>query len=496
MKSRPTFLPDPAGLYGLVVFLALVRFGGEKVLQDGDTHWHIRVGQIILETGQLVTSDTFSHTAFGKPWLAHEWLAEVFMVVIYNLGGLPAVAISHLLLAALTFNLLYLCARRLSGEWATLAAISLTVPMAMTHLLARPHLFTWLLGAITLYCLIRNDKSLWLLPLVTAIWGNLHGGVLLGLVLQGGFVAGKLMDRWPGIRVENWASWLAMHKRLVIVLGLSTLATGCNPFGFYPFLFNIDVSTEIFSRSIGEWKAVDFQAKWYIRAWFIGMFAMAASSSRDNDWHWKLLIPTLLFLAMTHVRHVSIAALFSAPWLAQTLGHTCKSLSFLPTRRNLPDKKQLALSSWSGPCLTLVTSLALFYVTVTSPPFWKSFADKRFPMPEDYSQGAIDYIATQGPAGNILLNEYSWGDYLIYALDPPPPVFIDGRADMYGVEIFKDYLTVAQLREGTDVIMEKYAIDWVLFPKDHLLVRYLLKHPEWQTVFSDDNTIILALARP
>ena len=38
-----------------------------------------------------------------------------------------------------------------------------------------------------------------------------------------------------------------------------------------------------------------------------------------------------------------------------------------------------------------------------------------------------------------MFNEYALGGYLLYALNPPPKVFIDGRADMYGEQILSDY---------------------------------------------------------
>jgi hypothetical protein len=494
MKSRPAILPDPAGLYGLISFLLLCRFAGTKALQDGDTLWHIKVGQLILETGQLVTTDTFSHTALGKPWVAHEWLAEVFMAAAYNLGGLPVVAISHFLLAALTFNLLYLSARRLAGDWAALVAVSLSAtPIAFTHLLIRPHLFTWLFGAITLHCLICNDKRLWLLPFLTAIWGNLHGGVLLGLVLQGAFIAGKVFEDWPGLTMKEWTDCLKKHRRSISVLGLSTLAVGLNPFGFALFMFNFEVNAEIFSSAIGEWKSADYQALWYVRIWFIWMFIMAARYGRQTDWTWRLLVPALMFQAMTHVRHFSIAALFIVPWLAQALSSAGEKMTLALPGRNSTEKEQIKLSCWSGPALTFVACLVLLSVYIVSPTQWQSFTEKHFALPGDYSQGAVDYINSHGAPGKRLFNEYSWGDYLIFALDPPPPIFIDGRADMYGTEIFTDYLSVAKLREDMDTVLEKYGIDWVLFPKDHPLVRFLGKKPQWQTVFSDENTVILVL---
>ncbi|MDT8442262.1 MAG: hypothetical protein RQ723_11435 [Desulfuromonadales bacterium] len=498
MKRPIAILPDPAGLYGLFVFLFLVRFAGSKTLADGDTLWHIKFGEMMLKSGRLITNDPFSHTAQGQPWLAHEWLAEIFAAGLHQIGGLPAVAIGHILLAALAFNTLFLCARRISNDWAAFAAISLSAaPMATTHLLARPHLFSWLLGALTLYCLLRNDRTLWALPLLTALWGNLHGGVLLGLVLQGAFLVGRFFDTRPWLHGFDWKCSLAEQKRPLMVLVLSILATGCNPFGFYAFLFNFQVNAEIFAVSIGEWRAADFRKLWYVRYWLVGMFLLAALYPRKErltslDWTWIVLLPILFYQAMTHVRHISIAAMFAAPWLSSTLQTLWQQRPRRPRQKKPAERAELQLSSLSGPTLTLTAGLLLLVVCWYTPPAWQEFAAERFSLPVGYSQEAVDYIAQNRP-GQRLLNEYSWGDYLIYALDPPPSLFIDGRADMYGEAIFGDYRAAAALKPNIDDILERYEIDWILFPKNTPLVRYLERKPDWQAVYSDDKVVILAL---
>ncbi len=490
MKTRRTLLPDPAGFYGLTAFLMLVRFVGPKALQDGDTLWHIRVGQIMLEQRQILREDLFSHTAGGQPWVAHEWLSEVIMAALYNLGGLPGLTMAFFLVTALTFTLLFQTARRLSNDWIAFIVISLSaVPMATTHLFARPHLFTWLLAALTLSLLVANDRRLWLLPLLTMLWANLHGGVLLGLLLQGAFLAGSLLDHWPGRSRADWKDWLQTARRPLLVCVLSFLALGLNPFGYALLWFNFQVNTEIFANAIGEWKSPDFNTLWYMRIWVVWVFVLAAWSVRKTSWTWRLLVPLFIYMAMGHVRHVSIAALFTVPWMALALRDLVDQLPFTFTRRN-SNQPQLILSPGVGPAITAVLFVLLFGLSMINPPFWKTWTDARFPMPEEYSAGVIEFLE-QGAPGQKLLNEYSWGDYLIFTLDEPPPLFIDGRADMYGEEIFKDYLTVAQLGVDLPLVLEKYAIDWVLFPAQHPLVRHLQMTGNWRDVYTDDKATIL-----
>ena len=150
----------------------------------------------------------------------------------------------------------------------------------------------------------------------------------------------------------------------------------------------------------------------------------------------------------------------------------------------------LVLSAWSGPLLVV------FMTAIIIGSIWADFISIRMIMkelyqpPKDYSP-VMEYLKTGYPDGN-LLNDYEWGDYLLYGLNPPPKVFIDGRADMYGEKIFSDYGKMAQLEKETDELIDEYRIDWILFPKDHILVRYLGGCKGWKYLFRNDDVEILA----
>ena len=191
------FLPDIGGIYCLVVFLALTAFAGGRALIDGDTLWHIKAGEVMINRGAVLTTDIFSHTAYGHPWMAHEWLAEVIMAAIHSWAGVPGVVIFYFLLTALSFWLLFLLANPYDDPWLAFFCISIAFGLALSHLLARPHIFSWFFGTLTLYLLKRRGRWLYILPPLTALWANIHGGFVLGIVLQGLYLAGR---DWKGGR--------------------------------------------------------------------------------------------------------------------------------------------------------------------------------------------------------------------------------------------------------------------------------------------------------
>jgi hypothetical protein len=489
MASQRALLPDPAGICGLVIFLVLTAFAGTKSLQDGDTLWHIKMGQIMLEHGELITHDTFSHTAYGRPWLAHEWLSEVIMALFYNWAGLPGVTIFYFAIVGLTFTLLFQYASRLAGDLTALATVGGALPFALSHLLARPHIFTWCGVALTLVLLERGGRWIWLLIPLSALWANLHGGVLYGLAIQSCFLLGNWLDQRTGHCSDNERNpW---QKPLAAAL-LSAIAICLNPFGYKLFIFPFEVASDLFVLEIGEWKAPDFQAMWYGRGWVVCILLAAVWRGNSIAWRWRLLSAFMLWEALGHIRHLSLAALVLTPFVAQTIGDLSKHL---PRRKNPKTTKvELLLSSWSGSLLLLLLSAGLIAaISLVDPDTRLAISiEKRFSVPETYSAPAIVFLKENGYPGQHLFNEYSWGDYLIYAIDQPPKVFIDGRADMYGEQIFADYLSISRLKPDFDTLMGKYHIDWMLFPLDHPLTRYLQLTPVWQTLYQDDQTVIMS----
>jgi hypothetical protein len=113
------------------------------------------------------------------------------------------------------------------------------------------------------------------------------------------------------------------------------------------------------------------------------------------------------------------------------------------------------------------------------------------PIPEkNHPIDAVEFLNANPLPGNML-NKYGWGGYLIYALDPPRKVFIDGRADMYGEEIFGDYRKIVGIEKEIEELLQQYQISWVLFPWDTPLIRYLLATQNWREIYRDEEASVL-----
>src|SRR5438445_2135855 len=67
--------------------------GGKSLLGDGDTGWHIRTGDYILDHHAVPRKDIFTFTRPDEPWFAWEWLTDVLFAGVHRIWGLKSVAL-------------------------------------------------------------------------------------------------------------------------------------------------------------------------------------------------------------------------------------------------------------------------------------------------------------------------------------------------------------------------------------------------------------------
>ena len=65
---------------------------------DPDVLWHLKTGQVMLERGALLRTNTFSSTYPDHPWPNPEWLFQVLLALLHRGGGFVAIGALKVLL--------------------------------------------------------------------------------------------------------------------------------------------------------------------------------------------------------------------------------------------------------------------------------------------------------------------------------------------------------------------------------------------------------------
>ncbi|MBI3471162.1 MAG: hypothetical protein HY013_07385, partial [Candidatus Solibacter usitatus] len=211
-----------------LVWMFATGAGWKALLGDGDTGWHIRTGEYILDRGQVPHGDIFSFTKFGEPWFAWEWLSDVALAGLHRSWGLKGVVLlAGVVLATLAAILFQHMLWRGANLFISLLLTLLAMGAASVHYLARPHIFTLLLVAASLWVLERDrrrpDGWVWAL----APLANLHGG-FLAILASIGMVGGGYALKWLTGEAEAKSRFLR-YLGLGAVCAAGTLV---NPYGY------------------------------------------------------------------------------------------------------------------------------------------------------------------------------------------------------------------------------------------------------------------------
>ena len=114
---------------------------------------------------------------------------------------------------------------------------------------------------------------------------------------------------------------------------------------------------------------------------------------------------------------------------------------------------------------------------------------------EQFPQQAVAFLRASHQPSKIFVY-YDWGGFAIWKLYPEYRVFVDGRADLYGDDLLREFETAVQFRTGWRDILDRWNVEAILVPPSCALAQALLLDPNWRAVFSNSKAIILFRTHP
>lgn len=471
----------------LVVAMLLVFTIATITPTDADMWWHLRSGDEMLHQGRILLQDSFSYTRYGAPWVNAFWLSDIGLYGLWKLGGFFAITVMVALIAVVVMLIVY---KQMNGAFYLRGLLILIGMIGMqANWSARPQLLSFVLLAFLDYFLYLHRhvkrQPLWYLILIFIAWGNLHGGFIWGILLLFATIAGEALDNLFNNQPKlNWKE----IGRLALWSVLAGVAVSINPNGMA--LWRLPFYQVQVSLSITEWLSPDFH-QFYAHPllWllFLLVFGIAYSGKRMSfvDLLKALGFTYLFFVAQ---RNMGPYAIIIIPIIARHLTLAMESFSkaaIFETIRiktsKIPATKQLskALNFILNTALvSLLTAFALVNAYVASSP---QRMEARIPF------RAVQWIKDNKPPGPIF-NSYNWGGYLTWELREYP-VFIDGRADLYGDEILSEW---GEIVNGTDKglsLLDNHRINLVFLEPKYPLFNRLPEHG-WEKAYSDSQIVI------
>lgn len=480
-----------------VLFVAIIAWcflsgpqGWMSLLMDGDTGFHIRVGDWILDHQALPTSHPFSFSVPGREWFAFEWLSQVALSLVHAEFGLKGVTLGAGLLIGAVFALLaryslWKGANPFIAVITTLVAVNI----ARIHFWARPHLFTWVFLVAAIWILERErqrpSRWIWAVIPLMMLWANLHGGFVLFFVLLTLAVAGIAAEAWFSHR-----EWRTVRRFAVVGIAAAG-ASLVNPYGIrlLAHVFEI-VSAGWLTTAVEEFKSPQFRTE-PLMTFMALMFLSLALCGRlvaKRRYVEVLWIVFLAYSSLVAVRQAPIFALVAAPIVAAELSELWTGVVRLAKPasvvRILDDvSESLRPAAARGSVLPLAFVGFLVFAPDLSWP--TDFPKDLFPT------AIVNRHASELAASRVFTTD-QWSDYLIYRNYPKQRDYIDGQHQYYGERHVKDYVATVQADPSWKAVLDRFRFDYVLCPEKTPLVSVLRMDPHWRQIDSADGNLMFA----
>lgn len=493
-------MPSVADLICIALLCGLVFTPlAMRLLGDAGIGWHIRTGQLILQSHAIPRVDPFS-IQIQKPWIAWEWLYDIVVGALDSWCGLNGVVwFTAAVIAAVfgwTFRLMLV---RGTNLLVALILVLVAISASMIHFLARPHVLSWLFVVLWFWILDSTERAsfegnsaspwrLWMLPVSMLVWVNMHGGFLLGLVLLGIYWAASLWTWFTsreGLIEESFRKIAAGRRtRALTWIGFSSIAaTFVNPYGWklHEHIYSY-LSNRFLMDHIEEFQSPNFHGiaqKCFLALLLVSVAAIAARG-RSLRFSELLLLVFAVYAGLYAARNLPVASIL----LALIVGPLLPSFDvagFLGRMSTIDSK--LRGHFWSVAVIVLTSLIALNTGRVGSSQWMDAHFD-----PKSMPVAAVDYLEKNGVKAP-LSTDY-WGGYLIYRRYPGGRVVIDDRHDFYGEEFLKPYIRMIHVEPGWEEFLNFHLISTAVFPTKSSLAVILGQTAGWKIVYADDVATI------
>ncbi len=495
-------------LPALAVFAFCMVYQG--VFFDGDTNWHVATGRWILAHRAVPLADPFSFTAFGRPWVAHEWLSEALMALAYRAAGWSGVVVLTGAAAATAMALLAASLRRNLGVLSTIAALALAFVVLLPHFMARPHVIALPLLVLWMDQLLRarargRAPPLWLLPVMT-VWANLHGSFVFGLAFTGFFALEAFLAayveakaRRPAAFARTGGAGWPLARRIGAGLGRElgpflspgavavawkwgafliavTLMALITPNGVTGLTYPLYVMSMKNLRSISEWKAASFNPMSGLEmALLFTLFVCFYRGVRVGFVRLTLLL-LLLYMTFSHMRQEIVLAAVGPLLLAEGLRYALEP--------GWPaGERAIAWPAPRGIAAPAAVAALLFGAMAA----WRLAAPGARTDQVAVPVTALSHVPAALRAKPVF-NDYSFGGWRVFKGVRP---FMDGRSDMYGDDLLKLYLDVSNADPpAVAKAFRRYDIQWTILTPKSPLVKKLDATPGWRRLYADKWAVV------
>lgn len=448
---------------GLVLTLiAILCF---SPIQSTDLFIYLAIGETISNPFNLPVMDPFLYTLPDLPWqISHEWLGFLLFLWSFKLASWTGAILLKTFVLLTSFCLPFVVSKKLRVNNPALLVFGvMAVFSSLARFQERTSIFTDLFVVLVFSFLLlhrqKKSKYFFVLPVVFALWSNIHPGFALGLAILGLF------------------SLTFDFKNSALCLFLSALGCLINPEGLSGLLFPF----KFMATTAGQYKKVYFEflspldpiyihnpVIWVYLAFLAGVaIFLFRARSKDIFFSGGVFLITGA-MGLWAVRFIPLSCL-------------CGLLALVDFLRARPLKfSNVDSASRAVVTLLVIGNLTVLFVGFTNGLIGSGLNEYFFPTK---NMEVLKTLPSRGP----LFNSDLIGGYILWAGAGDPKVFYHGAVNNW--EFYsQDYLPVFTSEEHFDRVVTKYGIKTLLISKltgITPLHQFLAQRKDWVLLSTD-----------
>jgi len=422
----------------------------QKLYLDYDLWARLIAGMGVIEGHHVLKTDFLSYTP-THVWYDHEYGSGViFYCFLKYLGSYSLIVLQALLLLGVVYFLIKTIQKRgISSPYNLLYwFIFICIFMNKTCIPIRCQLFSYLCFTLFIYLLenIRQGKYKlsFLLPIITILWNNLHGGVVSGLGLIFLYFVGEITNK-------------KLRKYLLTTLFVSTICLVINPWGIKFISFLIYANT-MERPDVVEWLGL-FSKIHMLNHIPFKIFMMSIISLEifvihkifkankslkmtpvNIDKTKYLVLLVTLYLAISHVKLIPFFIISGTAFCYEDFA------------KYLETKIPKFINCFCAVIIFLICTTGFVYIINKHVPLGKII----------YPHREVEFIKINNIKGNILSN-FGYGSFIAYKLYPQNKIYMDGRyEEVYNENLETTMKNFYLLKDNWDEILTKYPTDIIL----------------------------------
>ncbi len=456
-----------SSLLGMAAMALLLWSAVPLTQSDGDLFAHIALGREILERGL-------------RPVVSPAWGSAVLFAWLHDTGGLPGIACAVAVMAGVAHALgTHLLLQLRVPPTAALLAAVVTVTLAASHWLARPHAVTLLFMAVLMHLLhAPGARTVYAVIPLFGLWANLHGGWAFGAMVLLCHTVGEIFTSPPQHMPRQ-------RVTLVVAAGLALASTLATPYGIglhHAILRTLRDGA--LAATVTEYQPPSWSSP--VDALFL-LIVLAAlptllASRRQLPVSTVLIVLLSIGVSLKASRNISLFAFTGWPLLAAQAA-TC--ITRRPVESALGHTKT-RVTAWRSWLPGIAGALGVLLLGARG----GVVGDRRvLDVPVDsrrFPVAAVEALQRM-PSADHTLTTWAWSGYLPYAWRHHRAVFDPLR---FTPEEMQQLGTLLTVRTGWRALLDSTAIGTVLVPRHSPLDKALSGDAGWDCWYRDETASV------